>query len=195
MDPYAVLGLWPGASQEQIKRAYRRAVKRCHPDINDSPEAREDFLRVQMAYELLSGNPFYTASEVIQGEGWSASRENTSVDFSPKSVSAYRVKVARETQSVQSPFFRASEKAVKDEDVKAMMTKKYTIIAWYAQIVVFIMISVGSALEGIYLVDSGRVSEGLAMVGFGVLIIIILVVILSTSSGPHLLLGRWFNRP
>ena len=33
-DPYKVLGLSPGASQEEIKRAYRQKVKEYHPDLH-----------------------------------------------------------------------------------------------------------------------------------------------------------------
>ena len=46
----AVLGLHPGASQEEIKAAFRQLVKRHHPDVGGSPE---DFLRVSEAYQQL----------------------------------------------------------------------------------------------------------------------------------------------
>jgi len=190
IDPYAVLALWPGASQEQIKRAYRRAVKRCHPDINNSPEAREDFLRVQMAYELLCGNPFYAASDVIHGDGWSASRERTSVDFSPKSVNAYKVRMARETQSVQSPFFRAGDKAIKEEDVRALTTRQIVRTLWYGYMAIFAGASVGFVLEGVFLVSSGRVIEGAVAAGVGITMIVVLVVVLSVST-----VSRLFVKP
>jgi hypothetical protein len=40
MDPYAVLGVAPGASEEQVMRAYREAAKRHHPDIAAGDDAR-----------------------------------------------------------------------------------------------------------------------------------------------------------
>jgi hypothetical protein len=52
----AALGLSAHASPEQIKRAYRQAVKHAHPDLNpDDATAAERFRRVQQAYESLSG--------------------------------------------------------------------------------------------------------------------------------------------
>lgn len=53
-DPYAVLGIEPGASAQQIKKAYRRAALRYHPDRNPSPQAQERFREATRAYEALS---------------------------------------------------------------------------------------------------------------------------------------------
>lgn len=53
---YSSLGLGSQASQEEIRDAYRRRVKDCHPDITGSPEQVEDFRAAREAYEVL-GNP------------------------------------------------------------------------------------------------------------------------------------------
>ena len=51
---YRVLELVDPASQEEIKKSYRRLVKEWHPDINpDDPEAEERFKEIQQAYNLL----------------------------------------------------------------------------------------------------------------------------------------------
>src|SRR2546426_5009158 len=55
-DLYEVLGVKPTASLDAIKRAYRRLVKRYHPDVNKARGAKEMFLEVKEAYEVLS-NP------------------------------------------------------------------------------------------------------------------------------------------
>jgi molecular chaperone DnaJ len=56
-DLYKVLGVSKGASQEEIRRAYKRLARKYHPDANrDDAEAEERFKEVQHAYEILS-NP------------------------------------------------------------------------------------------------------------------------------------------
>lgn len=51
---YMVLGLERGADLPQIKRAYRRAIKRYHPDRGGSATDPAKFMRAQEAYEVLS---------------------------------------------------------------------------------------------------------------------------------------------
>lgn len=54
-DPYAILGVTRGASEKDIKSAYRKLAKELHPDRNtDNPKAPERFSEVTGAYDLLS---------------------------------------------------------------------------------------------------------------------------------------------
>ena len=54
-DPYATLGVARGASEADIKKAYRKLAKELHPDRNkDNPKAAERFSQVTNAYDLLS---------------------------------------------------------------------------------------------------------------------------------------------
>src|SRR3569832_2477659 len=54
MDLYVVLGLPPGASESDIKRAYRRLARRYHPDINPGDRAAAArFQQILAAYETL----------------------------------------------------------------------------------------------------------------------------------------------
>ena len=54
-DPYKVLGLSRGASQEDIRKAHRKLVRQYHPDANpEDPRAEERFKDIQQAYEVLS---------------------------------------------------------------------------------------------------------------------------------------------
>ena len=67
-DPYEVLGIQRGASDEEIKKAYRAKCKRWHPDLNpNDPTAEEHFKEVQAAYDAITkgetgpqmgGNPY-----------------------------------------------------------------------------------------------------------------------------------------
>ena len=54
-DPYAVLGVTPQSSDDEIKKAYRNLSRRFHPDANinnpNKAQAEEQFKLVQQAYE------------------------------------------------------------------------------------------------------------------------------------------------
>lgn len=53
--PYELLNVSRNASEKEIKIAYFREAKKCHPDLNpNDPEAKEKFQAIAAAYELLS---------------------------------------------------------------------------------------------------------------------------------------------
>ena len=53
-DLYAILGVSRDASQEEIKKAYRKLVRKHHPDANPGdPGAEERFKKINLAYEVL----------------------------------------------------------------------------------------------------------------------------------------------
>lgn len=51
---YDRLGITPEADQSKIKQAYQQAAKEKHPDQNDSPDARQQFIQIKEAYDVLS---------------------------------------------------------------------------------------------------------------------------------------------
>lgn len=52
-DYYEVLGVKRNASEEEIRKAYRRLARKYHPDVNKEPDAEEKFKEVKEAYEVL----------------------------------------------------------------------------------------------------------------------------------------------
>ena len=79
-DPYKVLGVSPDASDDEIKRAYRRLAKKYHPDLNPGDEAAaKKMQQVNAAYEQInnpekasgaSGNSGYGGYSSYGGYGY-----------------------------------------------------------------------------------------------------------------------------
>ncbi|AWB65976.1 molecular chaperone DnaJ [Saccharobesus litoralis] len=53
-DLYEVLGVQKGASEREIKKAYKRLAMKYHPDRNPDESAKEKFSEIQQAYEVLT---------------------------------------------------------------------------------------------------------------------------------------------
>lgn len=53
-DYYKTLGLTKTATDDEIKKAYRKLALKYHPDKNKSPLAEEKFKEIAEAYEVLS---------------------------------------------------------------------------------------------------------------------------------------------
>jgi curved DNA-binding protein CbpA len=73
-DPYRTLGLQRGASDAEVKAAYRRLVKAFHPDAAGE-RAISRFLAIQAAYDAITGHERTTPRDAPTREPWRADPE------------------------------------------------------------------------------------------------------------------------
>ena len=73
-DYYEIMGVGRDASQDEIKRAYRRLARKYHPDVSKEAEAEKRFKEVGEAYEVLK-DPEKRAAYDQLGKNWKAGQE------------------------------------------------------------------------------------------------------------------------
>ena len=75
-DYYGVLGVSRGASEKEIRQAYRKLARQYHPDVNKSDDtAEEKFKEINEAYSVLSDEESRKKYD-IYGENWRHAEEN-----------------------------------------------------------------------------------------------------------------------
>ncbi|MBR2860581.1 MAG: DnaJ domain-containing protein [Clostridia bacterium] len=68
-DPYKVLGVSPGATQEEISKAYKKLAKKYHPDLHPNDKhAEEKMSQINAAYDALRNGDDYSAGGYGTGD-------------------------------------------------------------------------------------------------------------------------------
>lgn len=75
-DYYKIMGLARTATQDEIKRAYRKLARKYHPDVSKEPNAEERFKELGEAYEVLRDNEKRAAYDRL-GSTWRSGQEFT----------------------------------------------------------------------------------------------------------------------
>lgn len=73
-DFYKTLGVSRDATQDEIKRAYRKLARKYHPDVSKESNAEQQFKEVGKAYKVLSDSEKRAAYDQL-GTGWQAGQE------------------------------------------------------------------------------------------------------------------------
>lgn len=128
-NPYEVLGIKPGASEEEIKQAYRELVKKYHPDrYNDNPlrDLAEDKMReINEAYNQLLKNA-NSSGHGSYSNGGGSSSYGTSGEF-------YRVRQlinANDIRSAEEELSRIGNRNAEWYFLRGLISMKK---GWYSQ--------------------------------------------------------------
>ena len=73
-DYYKIMGVSKDASQDEIKRAYRKLARKYHPDVSKEKDAEQHFKEVGEAYEVLKDPEKRSAYDQL-GANWKAGQE------------------------------------------------------------------------------------------------------------------------
>ncbi len=73
-DYYKIMGVARDASQDEIKRAYRKLARKYHPDVSKEPQAEARFKELGEAYEVLKDPEKRVAYDQL-GANWKANQE------------------------------------------------------------------------------------------------------------------------
>ena len=109
---YNILGLKPGATKSEIKKAFRRKAMLTHPDRNPDPRAKEKFHQINVAYEILTGQR--AQPRVNRASRPSSKAKSSSKEDQKQTDREARKEKAREFHRKKEEAYRKSPQFKKD---------------------------------------------------------------------------------
>lgn len=118
---FQILGITPTSDKSVIKKAYRKLAFKYHPDVNDSPQAQSEFVKITDAYDILLGVKKSPKSRVNSKANSSPNPDRKST----KEEKEERVKAAR------ARYEQAKKRELEEEAqyyLKLIQGKKWTFL-------------------------------------------------------------------
>jgi hypothetical protein len=171
-DLYLILGVKSTASPDAIKRAYRRLVKRYHPDVNKAKGAKEMFLEVKEAYELLSNallrREYDERTAATRGE----------MPYRPPQWpgTPRKVRVPESYLRVSPPFVATRDRMETVPDRSMARRTHAAKLIWRAYVVTVVSMSGTLGVFGGYLLSMGASFQGGVTVGASVMMLTLLLI-------------------
>lgn len=133
-----ILGVPINASKSEIKRAYYRKARLLHPDVNKSPNAEEEFIRLNMAYEALT-NPKFKIIKITPSNNQTSPQKSTA-ELRREQVLKRREELRKE--ALKRASIRKEKRFLYEikENIKFKYFKLFFTI--FIQILIFIPISI-----------------------------------------------------
>lgn len=158
-----ILEVEVNSSEEEIKRAYRKKALQIHPDVNPSPSAKEQFIKVTEAYEYLSGLQYVTIKENPFKRYWDMDRPPNNADEFKIWHEVFKEKVRRRAKSQAEKEFEEFK-----AECEAFQNSKYYFLgvaAFYIFGVIYILIAALMVLSPVIVaIKSQRINYVLASI-------------------------------
>ena len=104
-DYYSILGINRNATDDEIKKAYRKLALKFHPDKNKTPEAEEKFKLIAEAYEVLSDKKKRDIYDQFGEEGLKNGGAGTTSGFSSGSTPNFTYTFHGDPRATFAQFF------------------------------------------------------------------------------------------
>lgn len=116
-NDFEILGLKPGATLEEIQRAYREKIKLCHPDISNS--CSNDFIEIQEAYKRLMQAPLFVENPNSLSKKMTDIKEKATNYFSRFDFSSVKERAKQRAKNLDD-YLKSLKDEKKDPPIKPL---------------------------------------------------------------------------